>query len=245
MSVVLIEDDPFTSEGIALYLRRQGKTVYDATNVAAGKALIQAKRPSAAIIDIQIPPDPHTAVQRDQNEGVRLTLWLKETYPTTGVVIFSAFEDRGEAILELVRAGVRGIVYQLKGSKPAALLAALEAAEAGQVRIDPDVTDVNRLAARFWQTLLPVERPYIQKAAQRLPRLTPREQEVACRIAAAHTQDAIAVALKLAPKTIENYTSRVYDKLGLKALSSSGLRQPVILAKAHLWYELHYGPGTP
>ena len=41
--------------------------------------------------------------------------------------------------------------------------------------------------------------------------LTPREKEIAYRVAAAHNTHSIAQALTLTPKTVENYTSRIYD----------------------------------
>jgi DNA-binding NarL/FixJ family response regulator len=117
----------------------------------------------------------------------------------------------------------------------------MEMAQAGRVYIDPEVTNQNRLARRFWETLSAAERPHVQHGAARISLLTPREQNVAQRIAASHTVNGIANALDLAPKTVENYTARVYRKLDLKGIESKGLRPSVLLAKIYLWHKLKGG----
>lgn len=55
-----------------------------------------------------------------------------------GIVLFSAYEDRGAEIWELIREGARGIAYMLKGSRPERLRQALEDTRAGHVILDGD-----------------------------------------------------------------------------------------------------------
>jgi two-component system nitrate/nitrite response regulator NarL len=154
-----------------------------------------------------------------------------------GVVLFSAYEDRGRDVFGLIQAGMRGFGYKLKGNQPRGLLAALRDVLAGRVVIDPEV-QVNRrtLAGELQQRLQADERPWVESVIAQWGTLTPREQDVAQRLAASHNTEGIAQAICVTSKTAENYIGRVYDKLGLGAMRAEAphLRQVVVLAKACL-----------
>ena len=77
-------------------------------------------------------------------------------------------------------------------------------------------------------------------ALENFDSLTPREKEIAQRVAAAHNTQSIAQALTLTPKTVENYTGRIYDKLGFSEIGTEtpGLRKAVLLAKVCMIQEL-------
>jgi DNA-binding NarL/FixJ family response regulator len=135
----------------------------------------------------------------------------------------------------MIREGMRGIAYILKGCPPAALLEAMDTALAGRVLIDPEVMlNPRYLVDDLLERLAPEERPWVEEAAARLEQLTPREREVANRLAASHTTEGIARALHLTVKTVENYISQIYSKLGLDEMSDQQieLRKSLILAKA-------------
>jgi DNA-binding NarL/FixJ family response regulator len=80
----------------------------------------------------------------------------------------------------------------------------------------------------------------VQFALKNFDELTPREKEIAQRVAAAHNTQSIAQALTLTPKTVENYVGRIYDKLGFSEIGaeSPGLRKAVLLAKVCMIQEL-------
>jgi len=93
-TAVLVEDDVFSRDGVARYLRRKGFTIWEAGERETGWRLIEAKRPSVAIIDIVIPAKPGELARKGVNEGVKLAMQTKERYPDIGIVIFSAHSDR-------------------------------------------------------------------------------------------------------------------------------------------------------
>lgn len=239
-TVLLVEDDAFSRDGVARYLRRKGFTVCEAGDRETGRRLIETKRPSTAIIDIVIPAKPGDSARQGINEGIKLALQVKERYPHTGVIIFSAHSDRGEAIFDLVSSGTRGIAYLFKGIRPSALLQAIKDTQNGKVVLSPQDMDMGRLATALQTAVTPDERPWIERAQSQCVHLTPREWDAAQRIAAAHTLQSMAAAMNITPKTAENYTSRIYDKLGLQEMAQRAphLRKAIILAKACMLYEI-------
>lgn len=240
--ILLVDDDAFNREGLRLYLEQEGFAIREAGDAATawqvlGALQAGAAAADAAVIDISLPDEPGQKAQPGRSVGVQLAGRIKEARPAFGVVLFSAYEDRGAEVLELIGEGRRGLAYKLKGCQPTALLAALRGVMAGQVIIDPEVTDVRSLADRLMSRLTPEERPYVEVAVDLLPQLTPREREVAERLAAAHSNEGVAHALVLEPKSVENNISRIYDKLQLND-APHHLRRAVLLAKACMIYDL-------
>ena len=234
-TLLLVDDDAFNREGIRLYLKGQGFDVVEAGDAETAWSIAQAGGLEAAVVDISIPPDPRTPSSPGHSFGVSLARRIKEAQPTLGVVLFSAYEDRGSDVLEMVRVGMRGLAYKLKGSQPGALLAAIHDVMAGRVVIDPEVHANRRgLADELLKHLTPDERKWVEIAVASFNQLTPREKEIAHRLAASHNTEGIAQALNVSPKTTENYITHVYDKLGLNEMAREApyLRKVVVLAKA-------------
>lgn len=238
-TVLLVEDDPFNRAAVKPYLQSKGFEVLEAGDEATAWGMVSKHHFEVAVIDIVIPADPHTKYQLEESRGAQLATRLKRHSPSVGVVLFSAYGDRGKYIFEMMQRGVRGVAYKLKGCAPSDLLDAIKAVQSGQVIIDPDVTNMHSLAALFETHLHTDEAPWIKQAANQFDQLTPREKEVARRVAASHNNDSIATALSLEPKSVQNNINRIYRKLGMTNLDEDApkLRKAVILAKACLLYE--------
>jgi DNA-binding NarL/FixJ family response regulator len=137
--------------------------------------------------------------------------------------------------MDMIRDGTRGLAYKLKGNQPSALLAAIHEVIAGRVVIDPEVhANKQGLAEELIKRLTPEEGYWVKIAATNFSLLTPREMEIAQRLAASHNTEGISQALSVSSKTTENYITHVYDKLGLNNIAQEAphLRKVVILAKA-------------
>ena len=241
MKILLVDDDVFNREGIRLYLHSQGAEVVEAGDVATAWSLTESAAPDVAVLDISIPPSPDSPSRSSHNLGVQLANRIKRAHPDLGVVLFSAYEDRGSEVLEMIREGVRGIAYKLKGCPPSALLSAIHDVMAGRVVIDPEVHANQRgLAEELLKRLTAEERVWVENAVKEFNGLTPREQEIAHRLAASHNTEGIAQALSLSPKTAENYIGHVYEKLGLNEMGKQApnLRKVVVLAKACMIFDL-------
>lgn len=241
--VLIVDDNEFNREGMHLYLSQRGFSVFEAGDAESAQEIVRSEAPHVTVLDIVIPRTRHERAKLSESLGICLVSHLKELQPTMGIVLFSAYENRGSAVFDIMRAGVRGIAYKLKGCSPDVLLRAIEEVMAGRMVIDAEVTTKRTLAHELQAQLRAEERPWVLHAVQQISQLTPREREVMQRLAAAHTTEGIAEALTLSPKTIENYTGRVYDKLGLRTISEETprLRKAILLAKACMIYELQHG----
>lgn len=240
-SVLIVDDNAFNRGGIALYLHTLGYSLAEAGDEAGAMSEAIHRRPWAAVVDIVIPPTADAQALLSQSVGLRLVRELKQLDPAMGIVIFSAHEDRGGEVWDLVRDGIRGIAYLLKGARPELLLQALHDTAAGRVVLDGiSPAGRPRLAEEIRERLSAEERPWVDMAVALLPDLTDREREVALRLANSQNTIGIAAALNISIKTVENHISRVYDKLGLSGVDSRApnLRKSVLLAKAWMLHEL-------
>lgn len=164
------------------------------------------------------------------------------------MVVFSAYADRGGAVLKMLHGGMRGIAYMLKGCDPGEFLDAVNAVVAGRVVIDGEVSDASNLARELLQRLSEAERPWVERALDSIETLSKREMEIASKLAASQTVRHIAESLVLTPKTVENHRDRIYSKLGLTfspgdAVLLRPIKQDVILVKSLMIYELRKKHG--
>ena len=240
-TVLIVDDNDFNRAGLSLYLHSRNYDTLEAGDAAAAYGLAETHRPTSAVIDIVIPTTTGNKAYTSQSVGLDLVRRLKALEPSMAVVVFSAYEDRGGEFRELIRDGVRGVAYLLKGSRPERLLEALDDTRAGHVILDGDAGSSRRqLAADIRAHLTPAERPWVERAVRLMPTLSAREMDVALRLAASHNTQGLASALGIAVKTVENHVSRLYDKLGLNEVDEAApsLRKSALLAKACMIYEL-------
>lgn len=239
--VLVVDDDAFNRKGLNLYLSNHGYTVLETGVETEAIALAEQYQPQAAVIDIVIPANPSSRANINKSVGIGLVRKLKQLNPNMGIVVFSAHEDRGAEVWELIRDGQRGIAYLFKGIRPERLLQALRDTTNGQVILDGiSPSGRPKLAEEILIRLTPEERPWVEKAVVLLPTLTEREWEVALRLAFSQNTSGIANALDIAYKTVENHVGRVYSKLGLNDVDERApqLRKSFLLAKACMIYDL-------
>ncbi len=239
-SVLIVDDDAFNREGMGLYLTRHGFAVAEAGDEATALAFAQQQHFDIAVLDIAIPPLPNQRAHSTHSIGIRLARHLKQHDPRIGIVLFSAYEDRGRDVLGLLEAGVRGLAYLLKGCPPSELLRAMHLVRQGGSFLDPEVINVHA-AVRDWMAgWSEEEHQIVEEAAQRMATLSARERQIAMSLANSLTSDAIAAQLGLSERTIENHIARMYNKLSLSN-APSHLRRANLLTKAWLIYSLTNG----
>ncbi len=239
-SVLIVDDDAFNREGMHLYLTRHGFAVAEAGDEATALALARQQHFDIAVLDIAIPQHPNQRAHSTHSTGIRLAHHLKQHNPRIGIVLFSAYEDRGRDVLGLLEAGVRGLAYLLKGCPPDELLRAMHLVRQGGSFLDPEVINVH-MAVRDWMAgWSEEERQTVKEAVQRMATLSEREQQIAMLLANSLTLEAIAARLGLSERTVENHIARMYNKLGLSN-APSHLRRANLLTKAWLTYSLTTG----
>lgn len=236
-TVLIVDDDELTRLGVSLFLQGHGFQTLEAGDAHTAWSIAISHIPDVVIMDIVIPLNTEAISRIKDSVGVQLAIRLKRQYPKIGIVLRSAYEDRGKGVFELLEEGYRGIAYILKGSPPVELLEMIRCVLLKRVVINPEVTEAHSLKVELIARLTPEERIYIETAVSNFPSLTPREREVVHYLAASYDEKGTAEALHLKPKTVGNYTTRIYEKLGLDN-APPHLRKNVLFAKAYLIVEL-------
>lgn len=245
ITILIVDNDFSVRAGLKALLMLEGFQVIEAGDEETAWQRALESRPAAAVVDIALPANPTSArlSRREEICGLRLAARLKETFPSFGLVFYSAYPEYRREVVDLIYTWHRGVIYKLKGCLPAALVAAIRESLQGGVWIDPEVTDSPSLAKELLGRLESDERPWVERAVTGIDQLTLQEREIARRIAAAHNTQGIAAALGIAAGSVENHVSRMYFKLGLSDLrvEAPQLRNVVILTKAWMLYDLQKG----
>lgn len=140
---------------------------------------------------------------RNQDDGLRAALALRQSHPGLPVLVLSQHAERAYAE-ELLADGAGGVGYLLKDrvGDLAAFARAVETVAAGGTILDPEIA---QQLVRQRQTNGPLER------------LTAREREVLTLMAEGRTNAAIGSALFLSDGAVEKHISSIFTKLDLPA----------------------------
>jgi DNA-binding NarL/FixJ family response regulator len=115
-------------------------------------------------------------------------------------------------MLASVFAGAKG--YLLKEIGGESLVNAVKAVATGQSILDPAAT----------RALIDSMRSLTKSNAGESDPLSPQERRVLTLVAQGRTNKEIAAAMRLSPKTVKNYLSRVYQKLQVSRRTQAAMR---------------------
>jgi DNA-binding NarL/FixJ family response regulator len=214
--VVLAEDNYLVREGVRLIMESEEELelVGVCEDLDTLLAAVEAEKPDVVVTDIRMPPT-------GTDEGIRAAEMLRESHPSTGVVVLSQYADPAYA-LALLDKGSEGRAYLLKErvSDVGELLRAIrEVANGGSV-IDPKVVE-GLVAARSRAKESP------------LGRLTPREKEILGEMASGKNNAGIAAALVLTERAVEKHINSIFSKLGLSEEPAVHRRVKAVLLFLH------------
>jgi DNA-binding NarL/FixJ family response regulator len=209
-SVVIAEDAFIVREGVRMLLEEAGYDLKAA--VESYDELIEAVEihsPDVVITDIRMPPTR-------TDEGVRAAREIRESHPTTGVVVLSQYAEP-EYATKLFEAGADGLAYLLKErlGDLEQFEHAIDEVRNGRSVIDPRVVDA--LVEGRTRPQSPLER------------LTEREAEVMAEMAKGKTNSAIADSLFLSERAIEKHISSIFTKLDLLPEKETNRRVSAVL----------------
>jgi two-component system, NarL family, response regulator DevR len=192
--VFVVDDHEVVRRGIADLLGTADdlEVVGEAGTAAEALARIPAARPDVAVLDVRLP----------DGSGIDVCREIRSALPDVRCLILTSYDD-DDAILAAVMAGASG--YLLKEIRGNNLVDGVRQVARGRSLLDPSVTErlMNRLR----------EGPSQDK---RLDSLTDREREILGLIADGLTNRQIGERLFLAEKTVKNYVSAVFAKLGMQ-----------------------------
>jgi DNA-binding NarL/FixJ family response regulator len=196
--VVIAEDNYLVREGIKQLIESLPELELAAVCEDMDSLLeaVEKTSPDVVMTDIRMPPT-------GTDEGLRVAERLRETHPSTGVVVLSQYVE-SEYALQLLEKGAAGRAYLLKErvSDVIQLVDAIKEVAAGGSVIDPKVVEA-LVAARS------------TAAGSPLAILTPRETEVLEQLAQGKNNAAIAAALFLTERAVEKHINSIFSKLQL------------------------------
>jgi DNA-binding NarL/FixJ family response regulator len=194
IKVFLMDDHEIVRMGVRELLEAEPdiRVVGEAGTAASALARIPALRPDVAVLDMRLP----------DGDGVDVCREIRSRMPEVACLILTSFGD-DEALFNAVMAGAAGYVLkQIRGSD---LVGAVRTVASGQSMLDPQAA--GRLMARLR------EQP---KKDDRLAGLSPQERRILELIGEGLTNRQIGERMFLAEKTVKNYVSALFSKLGLE-----------------------------
>jgi DNA-binding NarL/FixJ family response regulator len=190
--VLVADDHPIYRDGLAVLLASVDglEVVGTAADGVEAVAAALRLRPDVVVMDVQMP----------RLNGVEATRRLAAEAPAVGIVVLTMSEDDG-TVFAAIRAGARG--YLVKGAEQEEIVRAITTVASGGAVFGAALA--MRIAEFF--TAGPAA------PTEAFPQLTTREREILDLLAAGRSNQQIAAALYLSPKTVRNNVSNVFAKL--------------------------------
>lgn len=198
--LLLVDDHAVVRSGLKMLLsgHSEMEIVGEADSAFGAMQEAERSRPDVILMDIGLP----------DKTGIEATREIKRRFPDVKIVALTIHEDE-EYFFQMLDAGASG--YVPKRAAPEELLTAIRAAAAGEVYLYPS------LAKLLVNDYLNAERPAEEKL--NLDGLTDREHEVLTHLAEGASNDQIADALVISPKTVERHRENIMRKLNLHSRS--------------------------
>lgn len=196
--ILLVDDQIMVREGLAAIIGTDPEieVVGQADNGEEALAQVRALAPDLVVMDLQMPV----------MNGVQATEALNESHPSLPVLVLTTYAA-DEWVFDAIRAGAAG--YLLKDSRRDELVAAIKGTMAGESFLDPAIA--GKLMKQFSQKNMPSQLEV--DPANLTANLTERERDVLRLIGQGLNNSAIAERLHLAPGTVRNYVSTIFEKL--------------------------------
>jgi DNA-binding NarL/FixJ family response regulator len=194
IKVFLLDDHEIVRQGVRDLLEVQPdiQVIGEAGTAASALARIPALRPDVAILDVRLP----------DGDGVRVCRDIRSRMPEVACLMLTSVED-DEALFTAIMAGAAG--YVLKDIHGTDLVAAVRTVAGGQSMLDPRAA--SQLMARLRDTTTKHDP---------LEGLTSQQRRILELIGEGLTNRQIGERMFLAEKTVKNYVSGLFQKLGME-----------------------------
>jgi DNA-binding NarL/FixJ family response regulator len=198
--VVVAEDSLIVREGLQQLIAASPsvEVVGAYGDVQAVLDAVERDRPDVILTDIRMPPS-------NTDEGIRLADDLRQSRPSTGVVVLSQYAEPAYVLALLDRGSDRrGYLLKERIHDRGQLVSAIDTVARGGSVIDSKIVEVLVEA---------------KSRADRSPlaELTPRERDVLAEMAEGKSNAAIAESLVLTKRAVEKHINSIFTKLGLAA----------------------------
>jgi len=194
--LLLVDDHAVVRSGLRMLLGNEDdvEIIGEAGTAADAFASAADLKPDVILMDIGLP----------DKSGIEATRDIKAEFPEVAIVALTIHEDE-EYFFKMLEAGASG--YVPKRAAPEELLTAIRAAAHGEVYLYPTMA---KLLVRDYLDSEPTDK---EKSASN--ELTDREQEVLTHLAEGESNEEIAKALVISPKTVARHRENIMRKLNL------------------------------
>ncbi len=216
ISILLVDDHALMREGLRQLLECEDdmRVVGEAVNGLEAMQQVRRLQPDVVLMDISMPVV----------DGLTVTRQITSEYPSVAVIMLTMFRQQ-QQVLQAMRNGARG--YLLKSASSQEVAQAIRKVHEGGMLIEPEVTSTLVNEYRRLSDLSPDG----LSTHPSTHALTPREIEIVRYVAAGMSNREIAARLVYSEKTVKNYLSIIFQKLGIRDRTQAAifaLRQGLI-----------------
>jgi DNA-binding NarL/FixJ family response regulator len=194
IKVFLLDDHEIVRRGVRDMLEAEPDitVVGEAGTAESALARIPALRPDVAVLDVRLP----------DGNGVSVCREIRSRMPEIACLMLTSFGD-DEALFDAIMAGAAG--YVLKQIRGTDLVGAVRTVASGESMLDPEAA--SKVMARMRD-----------QASRKDPLagLTNQERKILELIGEGLTNRQIGERMYLAEKTVKNYVSALFAKLGME-----------------------------
>ena len=194
IKVFLLDDHEVVRRGVKDLLETDAdiEVVGEAGTASSALARIPALKPDVAVLDVRLP----------DGDGVTVCREIRSMMPEVACLMLTSFSDE-DALFDAIMAGAAG--YVLKQIRGTDLVGAVRTVASGQSMLDPRAA--MQLMARLRDQ---------SAKSDPLAGLTEQEKKILQLIGEGLTNRQIGERIFLAEKTVKNYVSALFAKLGME-----------------------------
>lgn len=197
ISVLLVDDHALMREGLRQLLELEADIRVSGEAIDGFDALYKARklRPDVILMDVRLP----------MVDGIAVTRQITSEFPGIAVIMLTMSAEP-QHMLQAMKNGARG--YLLKSTSSQEVMQAIRAVYEGGMLIEPELTsaivhEFRRLSGTI-----------ATNTANHT--LSEKEIEILRYVAAGMSNKEIAVKLAYSEKTVKNYLSLIFQKLGIR-----------------------------
>jgi DNA-binding NarL/FixJ family response regulator len=194
IAVFLLDDHEVVRRGVRDLLEAEPdiRVVGEAGTASSALARIPALRPDVAVLDVRLP----------DGDGVTVCREIRSRMPEVACLMLTSFGD-DDALFDAIMAGAAG--YVLKQIRGTDLVGAVRTVASGESMLDARAA--GQVMARLRDS---------SRKRDPLAGLTPQERRILELIGEGLTNRQIGERMFLAEKTVKNYVSALFAKLGME-----------------------------
>lgn len=197
ISILLVDDHALMREGLRqlLELEQDLKIIGEAVDAFDAMQQIRKLSPDVILMDISMP----------KVDGIAITRQITQKFPSTAVIMLTMYRQH-QQMLQAMKNGARG--YLIKSASSQEVAQAIRTVHAGGMFIEPGLTGA--IVSEFRRL------SDSTSSGQSLTSLSEKEIEILRFVATGMSNKEIAEKLAYSEKTVKNYLSIIFQKLGIR-----------------------------